>query len=281
MKKLIIYCTGGLGNRMFPVTSGLVLAEQSQRELCLYWPKDRICSMGFGELYDNNIRVVDEDFLNNLDDAQTEYHAKYQASVVNDHTIYGRNFLNNKLSQGSVRVGSIIDTFSDVENLLISDNNFMDISHQSRVKDFNFKSTFVDKADRISQELGVNTSIMGVHARGTDFTPDINFYQTSINNLLNENPKQKIFVCSDDRVLENGLFTMFPNNLIFRSKENYTIRVSNGIDIDSSTLEDSIIDLLLLSKTNFRIYNPLSTFGLYAKLLSEENIKYKLKNKNT
>jgi hypothetical protein len=272
VKKLIIYCTGGLGNRMFPVSSGLILAEQSQRELCLYWPKDRICSMGFEELYDNNIRIVDENFLNSLDDTQTEYHAKYQASVFNDHSIYGRHFLNNKLSQGSVRVGSIVDVFSDVENILVSDNNFMDVSHQSRVKDFNFKSTFMGKADKISHELGINTSIMGVHARGTDFTPDINFYQTSINNLLNENPKQKIFVCSDDRVLENGLFTMFPNNTIFRSKENYTIRVGNGIDIDSSTLEDSIIDLLLLSKTNFKIYNPLSTFGLYAKLLSEDNL---------
>ena len=269
MKKLIIYCTGGLGNRMFPVSSGLVLAEQSQRELCLYWPKDRICSMGFEELYDNNIRVVDEDFLNNLDDTQTECHAKYHASVVNDHSIYGRNFLNNKLSQGGVMVGSIVDVFSDVENILVCDNNFLNGTDRNRVKDFNFKSNFIDKSNKISHELGINTSIMGVHARGTDFTPDINFYQTSINNLLNDNPKQKIFVCSDDRNLESGLFTMFPNNLIFRSKENYTIRVSDGIDIDSSTLEDSIIDLLLLSKTNFKIYNPLSTFGLYAKLLSE------------
>ena len=140
MKKLIIYCTGGLGNRMFPVTSGLVLAEQSQRELCLYWPKDRICSMGFDELYDNKVRVVDEDFLNSLDDSTTQYHAKYQASVINDHSIYGRNFLNNKLSQGKVEVGSIVDAFSDADTILISDNNFLNVSDQTRVKDFNFKN---------------------------------------------------------------------------------------------------------------------------------------------
>ena len=95
--------------------------------------------MGFDELYDNKVRIVDEDFLNNLDDTKTEYHTKYQESVVNDHSVYGRHFLNNKLAQGSVRVGSVIDVFSDVENILVCDNNFLNVADQNRVKDFNFK----------------------------------------------------------------------------------------------------------------------------------------------
>ena len=39
---------------------------------------------------------------------------------------------------------------------------------------------------------------------------------------------------------------------------------------------ESIIDMLLLSKTDFRIYNNLSTFAEYIKILSKKNKNGKL-----
>lgn len=280
MKKLIIYATGGLSNRIFPIASGIILAEKHQRELFIFWPNDSICLGNFSDLYHKEIKRIDMEELKNLNDDNTKYHVKYDATTTNDNSIYGRTFLTNKRIEGKTLVNKPIN-FDGSHDILIADNFYLngiseDENKQSLVS-LKFKDKFINKANELSESLGLNKSVFGVHARGTDFNPNLSFYQNEIINIVTNNNKQKIFICSDDDTLENTLYEMYPNNIIRRLKDNYTLKNnpevsewSNNIKVTADMMEDSAIDLLLLSKTNLTVYNKLSTFGLYAHTLSEK-----------
>lgn len=279
MKKLIVYATGGLSNRVFPIVSSIVLANKHQRELFIFWPNDRICLGNFSDLYDKEIKRITVEGLEQLNDDNTKYHVKHDATTTNDNSIYGRTFLTNKRGEGKTLVDQPID-FDGPHDILIADNFYLnDVSedeNKQSLLSLKFKDKFINKSNELSEELGLNKSVIGVHARGTDFNPDVSFYQNAITNIVTNNNEQKIFICSDDDVLENSLYNMYPNNIIRRVKDNYTVKNnpgitkwSNNIKITSNMMGDSAIDLLLLSKTNLTVYNKLSTFGLYAHTLSE------------
>ena len=280
MKKLIIYATGGLSNRIFPIASGIVLATMYNRELFIFWSNyDSVCLVNFSDLYTNDMNFISMEELEGLDDENVKYHIKHDATITNDNKIYGRTFLDKKRSQGKAIINKTID-FEGVHDILIADNFYLnEISNDKNKKSLlslNFKEKFINKSNELSEILGLDKSVIGIHARGTDFNPDVNFYKNEIINIITQNNNQKLFICSDDANLENILYNMYPNNIIHRIKDNYTIKNnpnnskwSNNIKITSSIMEESIIDLLLLSKTDLRVYNHRSVFGLYAHTLSK------------
>ncbi len=52
-KKLTVFCTSGLSNRLRVLTSGLALAEASGRQFTMLWPLTPDCAAGFADLFSN------------------------------------------------------------------------------------------------------------------------------------------------------------------------------------------------------------------------------------
>jgi len=277
LKKIIIYCGGGLSNRIFPVVSGIEFARMTGRELFIYWPVDRICTAKFNELYKDNLNVIEEDFLNNLNDEETEYHSRYIESVDNDFNLYGRSFYKNKLKSGKVKIGEIVKE-TNSKNICFFSNTFMRIIpnnlNEKNLRALEIVEDCKQSIEYFTKELGLNKNIIGAHVRGTDFDKNVDYYVNKIKSVL-EYSNQQVFVSSDDIQYETSLFNIFPDNVIFRKNKKYvkkqnptTSWTNNTYMVDVETMKDAIVDLYLLSKTNLKVYDDRSSYSLYARILS-------------
>lgn len=275
MNTVICYATGGLGNRIFPLASAIEYSKISNRKLLLYWPKDIRCDAEFTDLYDEEITLVDDTFLSNLNDDETRYYIKHQASADNDLHLYGRGFLVSKRST-CPEIGQD-PGYSSVKNLLFCSNTFLNEvpieACKERVRQLKIKAYIRESIDTLAKELCLDRSVLGMHLRGTDFPSPIGWFDW-LNAKVTED--RKIFLCSDDQGLEHQAVTSFPNNVIIREGKKSVIKNDpsnpswqNNVYTSKESLVDSIKDLYLLGKTEVAYYNNESTFGAYARILSE------------
>ena len=51
MKKLIIFCDGGLGNRLGVLIGGILTAKELNREPIICWPENTWCGCSFDDLF--------------------------------------------------------------------------------------------------------------------------------------------------------------------------------------------------------------------------------------
>ena len=86
----------------------------------------------------------------------------------------------------------------------------------------------------------------------------------------------KILFCSDNVEWEQEIKNYFPEKIIIRQKIDHVKKfdnnlgwVNNVFTSEESTIE-GLIDIYLLSKTNFLHYNPDSTFAKLSKYLQYE-----------
>ena len=125
-----------------------------------------------------------------------------------------------------------------------------------------------DRVENLSEQFNLNKDVLGIHARATDFIGEtLDKYEIAINSIINNNPSQKILFCSDSLEWETNIVNKYPNNIIVRLKKDYITKINEGTGWinNAHTSEDSVIegliDIYLLSKTNFIMYNPNSTFA--------------------
>jgi len=276
MNKLICYATGGLGNRIFPLASAIEYAKSSNRKLYLYWPKDIRMNAEFTDLYDEEITIVDDAFLNNLKDDETRYYIRHQDSADNDLNLYKRGFLTSKQST-SPEIGQDPEA-PTVKNLVFSSNTFLNEvpldTCKERVRQLKIKAHIRESIDTLANQLGLDKTVLGMHLRGTDFPPPVGWLEWLGDKIAVED--SKIFVCSDDLGLELRAFSAFLGRVIFREGKKYVSRLDtsnpawqNNVYASKDSLVDSLKDLYLLGKTKLSYYNNVSTFGAYAKILSE------------
>lgn len=279
MKKIILYVTGGLSNRVFPLASSLEFTKITNRELFVYWPIDNRCGAHFKDLYkDNNISFIDDDFLNSLDDSKTKYYSEFEDGVLNDFNVYHRNFLFNKYKAQKLIVGALNFNL-DVENICFISNTFLNFVpleiSKNILKNFKVIDECLEKIEYFKNLLNLDEHIVGAHIRGCDFSNSLDYYVNKIQNILSNNKSQKIFICSDDNDFEKSLLIMFPDNIIIRPNKKYVTKKNvnsdwiHNTDTDIDCMKEAIIDLFLLSKTNFLIYNNGSTFAKYVQILKE------------
>ena len=276
MKKLICYATGGLGNRIFPIASFIEFAKKSNRELYVYWPLDFRCGGHFSDLYSDKLTFVDNDFLNSLPKQDTQVFCRFEDSVSNDYNVYKRRFLWDAKDIGIVIGEPSLE--NETENIVCCTNTFLSAisqeDNEAAVKKLQIKEDIVKDADGIASTLGLSKNILGVHLRGTDYNLTPQAYAEMLRSELPSYSFDNIFICSDDEELEVFIESVYPK-AIRRKEKIYITR--NDIDLyfwthntntSAESLRDALIDILLLSKTNFQVYNKTSTFGQYAKVLS-------------
>ena len=173
-------------------------------------------------------------------------------------------------------------TINDTQkNIIIFNNNFLNaVSIQESyefIKLLKPKKEIKDKIDGISKKLNLNFNIIGIHARGTDFSSTIEYYTKQIDKHLSINPAQKFFLSTEDPNYEKHIISNYGNSIIYRPKNTYIKRDNesmawnnyNSFSITTEHAKEAVEDLFLLSKTNIDIYHPRSTFSEIARIISQ------------
>src|SRR5690606_31129615 len=123
---------------------------------------------------------------------------------------------------------------TESENIVYASNTFMENlskeQNERSLKSFTIVDDCQQLIESLTNELGINRDVIGVHARGTDFLPDINFYINNIKSAI-EYPDQKILICSDDAELESSIVNSFPTNAIYRKNKSF-VKKYRGWDVD-------------------------------------------------
>jgi hypothetical protein len=277
MKKLIIFCDGGLGNRLGVLIGGILTAQKLDRTPILCWPENTWCGCSFDDLFDSEYQVINLDIN------------KLFSQHIDDKFIIHENQTNLQLEQYYPSLETI-DFFKSIndENVIYYHNSTPQYFSQEEVlailSKFNVKSNIKNNVFEFINKNKIDNNTLGIHFRKTDFQSFLNEEETF--NYINSNPQTNFFICSDSFETEEKFNIL--NNVITYPKNNYVTKLKEGswndlttdnegrqmnfnINRSKESVIEGFIDLLILSKTNIVIESH-STFLKFAKLYNKINI---------
>lgn len=269
MRYIVNYSSGGLGNRLIPLCCCMQLAEKTNRSVGLVWNSTERCMGDFKNLFINSeIEMVNIGDLNPND--VVIYTEPWY--ITHDYELNKNPDLFNLSQKCEVktldRMNEIYDELK--KYIIIYDNTiFLELNNVSlKLKSLIPTNYINDRVKNISEEFNLNKNVLGIHARATDFVGEtLDKYEIVIDSIINNNSNQKILFCSDSLDWETNIVNKYPKNIIIRPKKDYITKINEGAGWinNAHTSEDSVIegliDIYLLSKTNFIMYNPNSTFA--------------------
>lgn len=272
MGNLIFYTSGGLGNRLNPI---LNIKNVFDGGFSLVWPKTLRLNCDFHEVFDNNeIKVITQEELLELDDVDN-YHGSSGSLAAAQHEA-NLNGYNNLLRLSKKYTPKPIGVFNPKKlthkNTIVFYNNFIGTPNKEVIiENFNKlkpKKEIVKRIEVCINKLGIDKSVIGIHGRATDFVNEkIDKYYSIVDTELKINKEQKFFFCSDDPNWERSIKQKYPNNIIIRDVKDSVYKAVDGKPYNNNVMTpleaiiDGYVDIVLLSKTNFKYYNNLSTFG--------------------
>lgn len=269
MKQNIIFCDGGLANRLNTLIFALILRNKFGGDWAISWPINNWCGAKFESLFSIDIPVYDNslsfykkrenDYLFAMHENQQDFNEaliKYQNSFLS-YTDY-EFFL--KSDKPIVYFHNSIPPFT--ETIDISDG----------LKNLSVNSEILIEAYSFCVRNNIKESVLGLHIRKTDFgntVDDEALYQMAANS------EHRFFVCSDDMIV-NERFSKLSNCCVYEKKtfpekmiedthwNDLTTddqgRVFNfNISRSAQSIYEALVDLLILSKTT-QILTSHSTF---------------------
>lgn len=282
MKKIINYCSGGLGNRLKPLASCYAISQLTGRKLETYWQPTRRCGGIFDKLFTNKIDNIEKDWLHAVTNAKIY---SYQSYIDHDASVYGNTQLQQLSHKFPVApLTSCADILNDpTETIIVYDNGFLPGIDEAKTTEFfrvlDPNQRIKDSVAKFCAENNINKTVIGVHARGTDFEPsgvNAEHYLNMIRN--NIKPGRKFLLCSDSNEYETHIKEAFPNNIIVRAKGNYVTKAQqngswvNNVETPHESVEEALIDIYSLVETSFMLYNNASTFAhLVTEIIKSRN----------
>lgn len=280
--KLLIYAVGGLGNRFNSIINGIYLNETYFKgEIILYWPNEETCDCKFTDLFEppTNITVINT--LDNLDMNMFKIYGKYSDTRPEVAPVAGlfASLIGNQLSYPD-NIATVTDTL------------YCDIPEEYRsniFKRFTPTKYIKDEVNKFCRDNNINTTTMGLHIRRTDGAFLLGRPNSYFEKKIENNTKTNVFICSDDYQTETYFKSLFTDKVFFRKKQSYTEKIHKGswnnikvfdeeknkeivvkfnVKISKQAVIDGLIDILILSKTNFD--RSRSTFCQAAWYLKEK-----------
>lgn len=248
-KKIISISQGGISNRIKCLISSMKLAEKTNRNLILYWPKDEACNCNFSDLFESKIKEISKEELRTI--------------------IQNKNY---KLCQSNFR------NINDKKEFILIDNSkFEGFSQEDIQLKFNETPKEVTteilpylKILKVKKEILIQVnkfikkefskSIVGIHIRRGDFkklnignvSTDEKFIE-EIKKEIEKNKSVKFFVATEDKNTEIKFKQIFGNKII-----TYPKRTSKRED--EGSVEEALTEMLILSRTKNIIGSYGSTF---------------------
>jgi hypothetical protein len=269
MKQNIIFCDGGLANRLNTLLFGLILKNKFGGNWAISWPINNWCGSKFENLFSIEIPVYEYP-LSFFKDKETDYILTMHENQINfneNNINYHRHFKNFNdykfllnLDKPLFYYHNLIPSFADI-NDISHGINYLKINPEILIKAYSF-----------SIRNNINESVLGLHIRKTDFGNTVD--DESLYKIVSSS-KHKFFVCSDDQQV-NDRFSQLSNCSVFEKKSfptkmNYDSHW-NGLTADDqgriynynisrseNSIYEALIDLLILSKTT-HVLTSQSTF---------------------
>ena len=274
VNEIIIFCDGGLGNRLCTLVGGLLVSELINFNPIICWPENSWCGCSFSDLFLPEYKIIDnninEIFSKNLDNVFIihENQTKFNPNLIFKHTKNDYE-LASKLNKTIIYYHNKISDMFDEQNVL------------NKLSQLTVQKSLLDNIKTFIKNNSINKSTQGVHLRKTDSLYNID--DNYIYNLIKDRPNEKYFLCSDDKNTEDFFNQL--DNVIINSKLSYVEKFKDGgwndwtVDNEGRTFnfnvkrsKQSVIeafqDMIILSRTNI-VQNSNSTFLLFANKFSK------------
>lgn len=262
---LLIYCDGGLANRVNSLIGGLVLAERLGRRHQILWPRNNRCGAAFADLFEmpdsaHDLRLPD--LLPHESQLQLWLHE-------NDYGFSGPLVALRGLAAAAALQAL---QAADARAILYAENIVLpwlpDADVQRAVQRLRFADSILAAAGPLLAQQPA-AGYIGIHLRATDFTspPPTEAMQA----LVQKYRGSRFFVCSDDAALE-ARFAAEPNVFVHAKTAHVEKRTdgpwrgqvqdSDGLPYTSNierggpSVEQACVDLLLLAGST-----PVTTSG--------------------
>ncbi|AYV84286.1 MAG: hypothetical protein Hyperionvirus21_20 [Hyperionvirus sp.] len=285
MSYFITFSSAGLGNILLPYISGLILCRKTKRHFVLIYGKGTAGDITFDKLIeanDPNVSIIiDDSHLNKVMNAETiNYYrppyADYTFSNAND--IFAKNIneiLTPKMTSVVNDYDKIINDPSDcvcaysLGQWITNNPNYDPFTYHS-LREINkytikkeFKTLTLNK--KITDEIAtynrlnrIDNNTFGIHFRLTDvknpndYIHDVARIKSLVCDVLLWNENAQFFISSDEANIENEFVSEFGDiKMKSRPKKNYPQIIDGLITRDELVMQESFIDLLILSSTTF------------------------------
>ena len=236
-KKIIIFATGGLVNALNNVIGGMFLASKLHLEPQLYWIKGYIAlDIDINDIFDINtkqIKLLTETEYGAIMKHDSLKLAHMYLPEFGQYTAF-TNISKLSLEQIAQIVNSTIHTnifYNNCEEYdwMTSYDPFFNVF---KFKEFIWKNvnTFIHENNNIDT---------GIHIRGTDISCVLQDVINTVYMCLEKNKNQNIFICSDDKKIEDALITKYPNCKRYNDKiyvEKYNENLTWNIEATNNHL---------------------------------------------
>jgi hypothetical protein len=280
MRRLLIYCDGGFGNRFNALVSGLVLARTLDLSPQVVWPVNNWCGAAFGELFANEMDVVERELATFVPER-----GRYQYFIVEDRLGIADRWATPLQMAGWDAVRSLLSASTqDIFYYTALIPPFIAAADiVAQVRSLRLRDEIVSRARAFlgERQLGaVPGDLLGVQIRKTDFgsngADDDNLYQ-----LISRCPQRRFFVCSDDKAVEARFAALA--NVVIHAKTAHVEKLVQGewttptadhsgrvypcnVNRSAQSVIDAVVDLLILSHSQI-VKTSNSTFLNTALLL--------------
>lgn len=229
---ILIFCDGGLGNRINALASGLALARRLGLSYAVHWPINNWCAAPFEKIFANKLNISTESISQlrgQLDDAIMLLHDEIASSTLNVKfdsayrfkDIYEFNSLPELRSKTVFYYPALIPNWIP-EELVNNELRFL-----------NFAPYIVKEVKNFITNT-MPGPYHGLHLRRTDL--NVGLSDLEVFNLAKAHPDEFFFVCSDDQQAE-CLAAGHPN-VFRRDKKFYVEKKSAGGDWLAQTHDD-------------------------------------------
>jgi len=275
-KNLIAINPGGISNRLKCLVSLWRISNLTNRKLLIYWPRNSVCGANFKDLFENNFQEISKEKLYGLKKKEYKFHdpndiniqdvpKKYLISDTWRWAFLKGEKITRYLPKDKVKnypiYKSATTPFQDYEGI---DFAFQDIDSkvENDILKYLKKIKPLKKIRKKISEFERKNSIKnctGIHIRRGDylagkdrlgFVSEESLFINRIKELIDINPKERFFLCTDSKETQEKFKKIFEDKIITFTKTNFD-------RLGVIFTQEGLIDLLLLSKTK-RI---LGTYG--------------------
>ena len=263
-KYMISMSAGGISNRLKCLISVLRFSEKYSRKSYLVWERNHTCGANFNDLFKTKMDMKDSAFVNKIrtSDISTDINSKES--------------LNKKyIILNGWRLSLSYDELDKYPHLKEKHNldewgldyNFKNIPEKIKkeiIKHFKkFKPVDVvqKKIDKFVKDHDLK-KLVGVHIRRGDFASlpispgrvsSDKYFIKKMREILEKDPKTKFFLSTDSPEVEKKYEELFEGKIVKYSKNSF-------VRTDVAATQESLVDLMLLSKTKKILGTYKSTF---------------------
>lgn len=280
MRKIIIFCDGGLGNRLNSLLGGFFIAEKTKSTPVICWPENNWCGCSFKDLFNTDIEIINDNinniFENNINSIFLihENQTKFSLNKQYEHSLKSIDEILN-MNEDIVYYHNILPSYVDIDFVL------------NKLENLKIRIEIINQVGIFVKENNINKNTHGILFRKTDYTsnPSISLNDNEIYNHIKLDPNLKYYICSDDKDTEDKFNEL--ENVFIYPKTSYVEKFKEGgwndLIIDNEgrpnnfnvnrprqSVIEAFVGLLILSQTNIIVDVP-STFLHFAKYYSYIN----------